>query len=228
MRALVPIFGVAAVAAGVTAAGLLVAPAPVATAKPAPAVPTTAVPATGSPAAAGTAPQAVRQAPPPTGANAVPAEPPANRPPGAGSTRPPGAESTPAATAGPIAATRVATRGSGRLMASTLTGDVVVPRKGDPGGVGIAALRVEPAKICLEATVTGAERITSMRLHRGVRGAAGPAVAAFPVVGPARAAGCVRVAKALTDRILENPENWHLLAGTARFPGTALRGQLMW
>jgi len=40
--------------------------------------------------------------------------------------------------------------------------------------------------------------------------------------------GVIRVARALTDRIGENPENWHLLAGTARFPGAALRGQLMW
>jgi len=67
-----------------------------------------------------------------------------------------------------------------------------------------------------------------MRLHRGGRGTAGPAVATFPLVGPARAAGCVRVPRDLTDRILQNPENWHLLAGTAQFPGTALRGQLMW
>jgi hypothetical protein len=113
-------------------------------------------------------------------------------------------------------------------MAATLTGDVVRPAAGDPRGVGVLAVRVEAGKICLEGTVVGGDAITAMRLHRGTRGTPGPSVASFPVVGPARAAGCVRVPGALTGRILQNPENWYVQATTAAFPGGAVRGQLMW
>lgn len=227
----------AAVAAGV-AALVVMLPADASTgydypAEPvaaAPAGPSTAVPAAGAATSAGTALQST--SPPgssPAGsggaAGPVPAEPPAPKSNG-GTVQAPAAAG--AAQADTLRSTRVATRGRGRLMAATLTGDVEVPAKGDPRGVGVAAVRVEAGKLCLEGTVTGLAPVTRAHLHRGVRGTAGPVVAEFPVVGPARVAGCVRVDPALTARILTNPENWYVNVHTAAFPQGALRGQLMW
>lgn len=116
----------------------------------------------------------------------------------------------------------------GRPLTTELTGEVEVPRAGDPDGEGIAKLRVNPGqgRICYTLKVMDIEQAAAAHIHEAPAGEAGPVVVGLEAPTDGSSSGCVQVERDLALDIIRNPENYYVNVHNASFPGGALRGQL--
>ena len=111
-------------------------------------------------------------------------------------------------------------------LEATLTGEQEVPGPGDPDGVGHAAVKVFPAKVCYALAVKRIKPATAAHIHLGFPGEAGPIVVTLnpPTDGFSR--GCVAIPRALSLGLREHPFRYYVNVHNAPFPEGAIRGQL--
>jgi len=108
-----------------------------------------------------------------------------------------------------------------------LAGANEVPGPGDPGGVGLAALRIEGTTISFTIMVQGIATPTASHIHRGAAGVAGPVVITLASSFPNNvAAGTASASADLIDEIRRNPGGFYVNVHNAAFPNGAIRGQL--
>ncbi len=113
------------------------------------------------------------------------------------------------------------------VLSSKLSGGTEVP-KGDPNGKGLAVLHLNAGKGKVCWAFKGVARIgapNAAHIHKGRAGKAGPVVVAFSV--PYKATGCVKAAKKLIEAIETYPNNYYVNIHNAKYPGGAIRGQLV-
>jgi CHRD domain len=112
-------------------------------------------------------------------------------------------------------------------LGAKLVGMVEVP-KGAPHGHGIVNLTLNGAKgtVCWTfAGIAGIGKATAAHIHKGAPRKAGPVVVPF---GSAyKAKGCTRAAKSLIAAIESHPNSYYVNVHTAKYPGGAIRGQLV-
>ena len=135
------------------------------------------------------------------------------------------------ALAGVASAARMGDASSGgRSLSTTLTGAAEVPGPGDPDGIGMADLSVNPGRgeICYELS---AENImlpaAAAHIHFGPADDFGPVVVGLsPPDESGFSSGCVEVSRELALAIVRNPDNYYVNVHTSDFPLGAIRGQL--
>jgi hypothetical protein len=131
-------------------------------------------------------------------------------------------------TAGPASADRLA--GSvygGQQLSTVMIGAIEVP-PGDPDGVGIAQLTLNPGRseICFELRVTGIAPATMSHIHVGPAGVAGPILVHLTPPTSGFSTGCVSADRELIKAIMRNPANYYVNVHSADYPAGAVRGQL--
>ena len=119
---------------------------------------------------------------------------------------------------GPIAEKEV----GGRPLTATLTGAAEVG-DGDPDGMGMAELTVNPGQgtICYTITATNIDPVTGVHIHEAPAGENGPVVRALSF-----GSDCVVVSREFAQDLLKNPADYYINVHTDAFPGGAVRGQL--
>lgn len=120
--------------------------------------------------------------------------------------------------------------GSGRRLATTLTGAAEVPGPGDTDGAGSAVLRLNPGQetICWKISVSNITLpATAAHIHVGTAGVAGPVdVTLSAPDASGLATGCTLVARDNILEIIRNPDEYYVNVHTSDFPAGAVRGQL--
>jgi hypothetical protein len=114
------------------------------------------------------------------------------------------------------------------VVSAKLKGANEVPAKGDPDGTGFAVVEFKPAKGQACWKLKGVRRIgtpTAAHIHKGGKGVAGPVAIAFGAAY--KATGCVKAPKATIEAIETNPNRYYVNVHNAKYPGGALRGQLV-
>ena len=116
-----------------------------------------------------------------------------------------------------------------RSFLTTLTGAEVVGPAGDPDGVGIAALTVNPStgRICYVLAVRQIDgTVNAAHIHEAVAGMNGPVVVTLRAPAGGISADCDRISRSLARDIVEDPENFYVDVHSTAFPDGAVRGQL--
>src|SRR5947209_11576427 len=113
------------------------------------------------------------------------------------------------------------------VVSAKLAGKSEVP-KGDPNGSGIAVIHLSTAKgtVCwtfLKVAKIGTPLVS--HIHKGKAGKAGPVV--VPLGGKYKAKGCTTAAKTLIEAIETHPNSYYVNIHNAKYPGGAIRGQLV-
>lgn len=114
------------------------------------------------------------------------------------------------------------------VVSSKLKGSNEAPAKGDPNGAGFVVVTFKAAKgmACWEFKgVKGIVAPNAAHIHKGRSGVAGPVV--IPFGAAYKAKGCVKAAKSLIEAIETNPNRYYANIHNAKYPGGALRGQLV-
>jgi hypothetical protein len=121
---------------------------------------------------------------------------------------------------------------SGRAMSpvvsAKLKGANEAPVKGDPNGTGFVVVTFKAAKgqACWEfKNVTKIGAPNAAHIHKGRKGVAGPVV--IPFGASYKAKGCQKAAKRVIEAIETNPNRYYVNIHNAKYPGGALRGQLV-
>jgi CHRD domain len=113
------------------------------------------------------------------------------------------------------------------VVSSKLAGKNETP-KGAPKGKGVITLHLNAAKgtVCWDFKgVTGFDKPTASHIHRGAAKVAGPVV--VPLGAAYKVKGCTKAAKALVGKIEEHPNAYYVNVHSAKYPGGAIRGQLV-
>jgi hypothetical protein len=118
-----------------------------------------------------------------------------------------------------------------RPFVTLLTGVAEVPGPGDPNGVGIAALTLNPAQeqVCFLILVTHvAFPITAAHIHQGSIKEAGPIVVGLfsGTDEDGVLTGCVAADAAVIAAIRTNPTGYYVNVHNEVYPDGAVRGQL--
>ncbi len=114
------------------------------------------------------------------------------------------------------------------VVSAKLKGSNEAPAKGDPDGTGFVVVTFNAGKGTACWKFKGVARIgapTAAHIHKGRKGAAGPVV--IPFGATYRAKGCQTVATSLIEAIETNPNRYYVNIHNAKYPGGALRGQLV-
>ena len=114
------------------------------------------------------------------------------------------------------------------VVSSKLKGSNEVPAKGDPNGGGFVVVTFKATKgmACWEFKgVKGIAAPNAAHIHKGRSGVAGPVV--IPFGGAYKAKGCQAAKKSLIEAIETNPNRYYVNIHNAKYPGGALRGQLV-
>ena len=114
------------------------------------------------------------------------------------------------------------------VVSSKLKGANEVPAKGDPNGSGFVVVTFRAAKgqACWEFKgVRGIAAPNAAHIHKGRSGVAGPVV--IPFGAAYKAKGCVKAMKNVIEKIETNPNRYYVNIHNAKYPGGALRGQLV-
>lgn len=114
------------------------------------------------------------------------------------------------------------------VVSSKLKGSNEVPVKGDPNGVGFVVVMFKAAKGQACWQFKGVAKIgapSAAHIHKGRKGIAGPVV--IPFGAAYKAKGCQSASKSLIEAIETNPNRYYVNIHNARYPGGALRGQLV-
>ena len=113
------------------------------------------------------------------------------------------------------------------VVSAKLTGKTEIP-KGDPDGKGLAVLHLNAAKgtVCWDFKgVAGIAAPQAAHIHKGAAGKAGPVVVPFGAAYKAK--GCQKAPKKVIEAIESHPNAYYVNIHNAKFPGGALRGQLV-
>ena len=73
--------------------------------------------------------------------------------------------------------------------------------------------------------MTKIDKPQAAHIHKGRSGVAGPVV--IPLGSAYKATGCQKAAKSLIEAIETNPNRYYVNIHNAKYPGGALRGQLV-
>ena len=114
------------------------------------------------------------------------------------------------------------------VVSAKLKGSNEAPVKGDPDGKGLAIVHFNATKgtTCWDfKAVTGIAKPSAAHIHKGKKGASGPIAVAFGTTY--KASGCVKTPKATIEKIETNPNAYYVNIHNAKYPGGALRGQLV-
>lgn len=114
------------------------------------------------------------------------------------------------------------------VVSSKLKGVNEVPTKGDPDGTGLVVVTFNAAKGTTCWKFKGVSKIgtpLAAHIHKGKKGVAGPI--AIPFGAAYKASGCQKAAKKLIEAIETNPNRYYVNIHNNRYPGGALRGQLV-
>ncbi len=114
------------------------------------------------------------------------------------------------------------------VVSAKLKGSNEVPTKGDPNGTGFVVVTFKAAKGMACWQFKGVAKIgtpTAAHIHKGRKGAAGPVV--IPFGAAYKAKGCQKAAKKVIEAIETNPNRYYVNIHNAKYPGGALRGQLV-
>jgi hypothetical protein len=113
------------------------------------------------------------------------------------------------------------------VVSAKLKGSSEVP-KGDPNGKGLVILHLSATKgrACWSFKgVTGIAKPTQAHIHIGRKGVSGNVV--VPLGAAYKAMGCAKAATALIEKIETNPNRYYVNIHNAKYPGGAIRGQLV-
>lgn len=113
-------------------------------------------------------------------------------------------------------------------LAATLVGSVEVPKKGAPKGHGIVFLTLDAARrsLCWRFVgVGGIDKPTAAHIHRAPGRRAGPVVVSLGVRYTAK--GCTSAPRKAIRALESHPNDYYVNVHTARYPGGAIRGQLI-
>jgi len=115
-------------------------------------------------------------------------------------------------------------------FAIMLEGDLVVPGPGDPDGMAMGTLTVDPGTntISWNFTYENIDTPTNLRIHTGAPGVSGAPFVSLALTGtPGNLVGqATNAPNSVIDALLAAPENYYLAITTAEFPGGAVRQQL--
>ena len=114
------------------------------------------------------------------------------------------------------------------VVSAKLKGANEVPAKGDPDGTGFVVVEFKAAKgqACWKFKgVKGIGTPVAAHIHKGRKGQAGPVAIAFGAAY--KATGCVKAPGATIEAVETNPNRYYVNIHNARYPGGALRGQLV-
>jgi CHRD domain len=114
------------------------------------------------------------------------------------------------------------------VVSAKLKGANEAPVKGDPNGSGLVVLHLSTTKgrACWQfSKVKNIAKPTQAHVHKGRKGASGPVV--IPLGTTYKAMGCARASRALIEAIETNPNRYYVNIHNAKYPGGAIRGQLV-
>ena len=114
------------------------------------------------------------------------------------------------------------------VVSAKLKGSNEAPAKGDPDGTGFVVVTFNASKGTACWKFKGVAKIgapTAAHIHKGRKGAAGPV--AIPFGATYKAKGCQKAGKSLIEAIETNPNRYYVNIHNAKYPGGALRGQLV-
>jgi hypothetical protein len=119
----------------------------------------------------------------------------------------------------------------GRKFTVVLTGAEEAPGPGDPDGIGLAVLRLNPGtqQVCFDITVENITLpATGAHIHEASPGSPGPIV--VPLTAPdetGHSSGCVEADREEILEIIREPEDYYVNVHTLpNFGAGAVRGQL--
>jgi hypothetical protein len=114
------------------------------------------------------------------------------------------------------------------VVSAKLKGANEAPVKGDPNGTGLVVLHLSTRKgtACWQFShVANIAKPTQAHIHKGRKGTSGPVV--VPLGATYKAKGCRTASKSLIEAIETNPNRYYVNIHNARYPGGAIRGQLV-
>jgi hypothetical protein len=114
------------------------------------------------------------------------------------------------------------------VLSAKLKGSNEAPVKGDPNGTGVVVLHLSTAKgtACWQfSNVKNIAKPTQAHIHKGRKGASGPVV--IPLGATYKAKGCAKAPKSLIEAIETNPNRYYVNIHNTKYPGGAIRGQLV-
>jgi len=114
------------------------------------------------------------------------------------------------------------------VVSAKLKGSNEVPTKGDPDGTGFVVVTFNANKgtACWKFKgVKGVAAPSAAHIHKGRKGASGPVAIAFGAAY--KPSGCAKAPKATIEAIETNPNRFYVNIHNAKYPGGALRGQLV-
>ena len=114
------------------------------------------------------------------------------------------------------------------VVSAKLKGANEVGVKGDPNGTGFVVVTFKAAKgtACWKFKgVKGIAAPNAAHIHKGRKGVAGGVV--IPFGAAYKASGCVKASKKVIEAIETNPNRYYVNIHNAKYPGGALRGQLV-
>ena len=124
--------------------------------------------------------------------------------------------------------TFAASRSMSPVVSAKLKGANEAPVKGDPNGTGLVVLHLSTANgtACWQfSNVKNIAKPTRAHIHKGRKGVSGPVV--IPLGKTYEAKGCARASKTLIEAIETNPNRYYVNIHNAKYPGGAIRGQLV-
>ena len=114
------------------------------------------------------------------------------------------------------------------VVSAKLKGSNEAPTKGDPDGTGFVVVTFKAAKGMACWQFKGVAAIgtpTAAHIHKGRKGVSGPVV--IPFGASYKPKGCQTAAKSMIEAIETNPNRYYVNIHNAKYPGGALRGQLV-
>jgi len=114
------------------------------------------------------------------------------------------------------------------VVSAKLKGSNETPAKGDPNGSGFIVVTFNASKgtACWKfKNIKGIAAPNAAHIHKGKKGVAGPVTIAFGATY--KASGCAKAPKSTIEKIETNPNRYYVNIHNTKYPGGALRGQLV-
>ena len=112
------------------------------------------------------------------------------------------------------------------VVSSKLSGANERPTKGAGSGIVTLHLNAKKGTVCWDFKgVKGFDKPTAAHIHKGGRTTAGPV--AVPFGASYKAKGCTKAPAKTIAAIEEHPNAYYVNVHSAKYPGGAIRGQLV-